>query len=73
MIIAPVVREEAGKTLVLTHDFVLGQDIEIEADCVALSTGLVANAETTNKLARLFNLPKTEDGFFLEDHVSSNH
>ena len=65
----PVVREEAGKTLVLTHDFVLGQDIEIEADCVALSTGLVANAETTNKLARLFDLPKTEDGFFLEDHV----
>nr|WP_319394521.1 FAD-dependent oxidoreductase [uncultured Desulfobacter sp.] len=65
----PVVREEAGKTIVRTHDFVLGQDIEIEADCVALSTGLVANAETTNELARLFDLPKTDDGFFLEDHV----
>ena len=65
----PVVREEAGKTIVQTHDFVLGQDIEIEADCVALSTGLVANAETTGELTRLFNLPKTEDGFFLEDHV----
>nr|WP_321398344.1 FAD-dependent oxidoreductase [uncultured Desulfobacter sp.] len=65
----PVVREDAGKTIVRTHDFVLGQDIEIEADCVALSTGLVANAETTNELARLFDLPKTEDGFFLEDHV----
>jgi len=65
----PVVREEADKTIVRTHDFVLGQDIEIEADCVALSTGLVANADTTGELARLFNLPKTEDGFFLEDHV----
>jgi heterodisulfide reductase subunit A len=65
----PVVREEAGKTIVRTHDFVLGQDIEIEADCVALSTGLVANAETTNELSHLFDLPKTEDGFFLEDHV----
>jgi heterodisulfide reductase subunit A len=65
----PVVRDEAGKTIVRTHDFVLGQDIEIEADCVALSTGLVANAETTNELSHLFDLPKTEDGFFLEDHV----
>ncbi|PIE62371.1 MAG: heterodisulfide reductase subunit A, partial [Desulfobacter postgatei] len=65
----PVVREEEGKTIVRTHDFVLGQDIDIEADCVALSTGLVANEETTGELARLFNLPKTEDGFFLEDHV----
>jgi len=65
----PVVREDAGKTIVRTHDFVLGQDIDIEADCVALSTGLVANADTTGELARLFNLPKTEDGFFLEDHV----
>ncbi|MDX9964834.1 FAD-dependent oxidoreductase [Desulfobacter postgatei] len=65
----PVVREEAGKTIVRTHDFILGQDIDIEADCVALSTGLVANSDTNKELARLFNLPKTEDGFFLEDHV----
>ena len=33
----PVVREEAGKTIVRAHDFILGQDIDIEADCVALS------------------------------------
>lgn len=65
----PVVREEAGKTIVRTHDFILGQDIDIEADCVALSTGLVANTETNKDLCGLFNLPKTEDGFFLEDHV----
>ncbi|WP_321416038.1 FAD-dependent oxidoreductase [uncultured Desulfobacter sp.] len=65
----PVVREDGGKTIVYAHDFILGQDIEIEADCVALSTGLVANADTTDKLARVFDLPKTEDGFFLEDHV----
>ncbi len=65
----PVVREEAGKTIVRTHDFILGQDIDIEADCVALSTGLVANTDTNKELCGLFNLPKTEDGFFLEDHV----
>ena len=65
----PVVRKEGDKTVVLTHDFVLQQDIEIEADVVALSTDLVANAETTNQLARVFNLPKTEDGFFMEDHI----
>ncbi|MGM0654391.1 MAG: FAD-dependent oxidoreductase [Thermodesulfobacteriota bacterium] len=65
----PVVREEAGKTIVRAHDFILGQDIEIEADCVALSTGFVADADTNNELCKLFHLPKTEDGFFLEDHV----
>ncbi len=65
----PVVREEEGKTIVRAHDFILGQDIDIEADCVALSTGLVADDETTEDLAIMFHLPRTEDGYFLEDHV----
>ena len=64
----PVVRQEDGKTIVRTHDFILGQDLDIEADCVALSTGFIAN-DANADLASVFCLPKTEDGFFLEDHV----
>ncbi|MDD9305089.1 MAG: CoB--CoM heterodisulfide reductase iron-sulfur subunit A family protein [Desulfobacter sp.] len=65
----PVVREEEGKTLVRVHDFILGSDIDIEADCVALSTGFIADDETTEDLAMMFHLPRTEDNYFLEDHV----
>ncbi|WDP88394.1 MAG: CoB--CoM heterodisulfide reductase iron-sulfur subunit A family protein [Desulfobacter sp.] len=65
----PVVKEEEGKTTVLTHDFILGADVEIEADCVVLSTGLIADDETTEDLAITFHLPRTEDGYFQEDHV----
>ncbi|MCG8638079.1 MAG: FAD-dependent oxidoreductase [Desulfobacterales bacterium] len=65
----PQVREEDGKAYVRVHDFILGQEIEIEADCVALSTGLVADDETTEDLAIMFHLPRTTDNYFLEDHV----
>ncbi len=65
----PVVREENGKIFVRTHDFVLGTDVDIEADCVALSTGFVADDQTTSELASIFHLPRTEDGYFQEDHI----
>ncbi len=65
----PVVRQEEGKLYVSVHDFILGQTIEIEADCLALSTGLIADDETTEDLAMMFHLPRTLDNYFLEDHV----
>ncbi len=65
----PVVREEEGKTIVRAHDFILGQDVDIEADCVALSTGFIADDETTEDLAIMFHLPRTADNYFQEDHV----
>jgi len=65
----PVVREEEGRTIVRTHDFILGQDIDIDADCVALSTGFIADDETTEDLAIMFHLPRTADNYFQEDHV----
>jgi heterodisulfide reductase subunit A len=65
----PSVRQEDGKLYVSVHDFILGQTIEIEADCLALSTGLVADDETTEDLAMIFHLPRTLDDYFLEDHV----
>ncbi|MBA3011623.1 MAG: CoB--CoM heterodisulfide reductase iron-sulfur subunit A family protein [Desulfobacula sp.] len=65
----PVVQQEDGKLHVCVHDFILGQKIDIEADCVVLSTGLIADDETTEDLAMIFHLPRTQDHYFLEDHV----
>ncbi len=65
----PEVREEDGGLVVRTHDYVLDSDIDIDADCVVLSTGLIADDENTEDLALMFHLPRTEDHYFLEDHV----
>ena len=34
-----------------------------------MSTGLVADEEATEDLAAIFHIPRTEDGYFLEDHI----
>jgi heterodisulfide reductase subunit A len=65
----PEVRELDGELVVRTHDYVLDSDIDIDADCVVLSTGLIADDENTEDLALMFHLPRTEDNYFLEDHV----
>ncbi|MCP4453064.1 MAG: CoB--CoM heterodisulfide reductase iron-sulfur subunit A family protein, partial [Planctomycetes bacterium] len=65
----PKVREEDGKAYVTVHDFILGADIDIEADCVALSTGLVADDEATEDQDIVFQLHRPADNYFLEDHV----
>ncbi len=65
----PVVNQEDGKLVVRTHDFILGSDIDIEADCVALSTGFIAEDENTEDMAIMFHLPRTLDNYFQEDHV----
>jgi len=65
----PEVRAEDGELVVRTHDYVLDSDIDIDADCVVLSTGLIADDENTEDLALMFHLPRTEDHYFLEDHV----
>ena len=65
----PEVREVDGELVVRAHDYVLDSDIDIDADCVVLSTGLVADDENTEDLALMFHLTRTEDHYFLEDHV----
>jgi heterodisulfide reductase subunit A len=65
----PEVKQADGELVVRTHDYVLDSDIDITADCVVLSTGLIADDENTEDLALMFHLPRTEDNYFLEDHV----
>jgi len=65
----PVVEPEGGKVTVAFNDPILGREIKISADCLALSTGMVADEESTEDLGMIFRLPRTSDGYFLEDHI----
>jgi heterodisulfide reductase subunit A len=63
------VHTEGKKAIVRFKDNILKREIEVDADCLALSTGFIADDETTEDLAAIFHLPRTQDGYFLEDHV----
>ncbi len=65
----PKVNAGADGLSVLFNDPILGMDIEVSADCVALSTGFVADEETTEDLAIMFHLSRSEDNYYLEDHI----
>jgi len=60
----PEVSTEGKVIVVQVDDPSLGGRLEIEADLVVLSTGVVAGAN--NELAKLLSLELTEDGFFKE-------
>lgn len=51
------------------HDPILGRDLTVVADHLCLSTGMVADEDGNNELAMVFKLPRTIDGYYLEDHV----
>jgi heterodisulfide reductase subunit A len=62
--------EAAGEQVALAFtDLVLGREMEISADCLVLSTGLRADDESTEDLGMIFHIPRTSDGYFLENHV----
>ncbi len=53
--------------LVTFKDHVLQRDIQVCADRLVLSAGMVA--EDTDELASILKLPRNEDGYFIEAHV----
>jgi heterodisulfide reductase subunit A len=65
----PEVRADKDGLAVEVYDEVLGRYLEISADALVLSTGLIADDETTEDLSVMFHLPRSDDGYFLEDHV----
>ncbi len=65
----PVVEPDGARVSVSFTDPILGREVKIPADCLALSTGMVADEESTEDLGMIFRLPRTSDGYFLEDHV----
>jgi heterodisulfide reductase subunit A len=65
----PEVEAAGDQVAVRFTDPVLGRPVEVTADRLALSTGLLADDETTEDLAAIFHVNRTEDGHFLEEHV----
>jgi heterodisulfide reductase subunit A len=65
----PGVEAEGDRVTVRFTDPILGREIQVGADMLALSTGFVADEEDTEDLAMIFHLPRTDDGYFLEEHV----
>ena len=59
--------EEKGKLIVLVEDTLIGSQRRIPVDMVILSTALEPQADV-EEVARLFNISRSADGFFLERH-----
>jgi heterodisulfide reductase subunit A len=66
---APVVSAAGDRVEVTYYDTILSSSVTVTADSLCLSTGMVADTDSTEELAMIFKLPRTSDGYFLEDHV----
>lgn len=65
----PAVKANGQGVTVSFRDPIVGRQIQLPADCLALSTGFIADEESTEDLGTIFRLPRTQDDYFLEDHV----
>jgi len=64
----PRVEAAGDKLKVTVLDPVLGQELELEADLVALAAAVVP-AESSKNIGQLFKVSNNPDGFFQEAHV----
>ncbi|HYQ59864.1 MAG TPA: FAD-dependent oxidoreductase, partial [Desulfatiglandales bacterium] len=60
----PKVDLENGRPTLMVRDPILGRDIVVKPDVLALSTGIIPNEGPS--LGRLFGVETNQDGFFLE-------
>jgi len=65
----PDVAADGEQVIVTFKDLLLGRNIAVTTDALVLSTGLIADDEDTEDLAAIFNLSRTADSYFLEDHI----
>jgi heterodisulfide reductase subunit A-like polyferredoxin len=63
----PDVQSSSEGMLVTVKDHILQQDIEIRADLLALSAGMVA--EDTDEVSQIMKLNRNPEGYFIEAHV----
>jgi heterodisulfide reductase subunit A-like polyferredoxin len=63
----PVVESSESGVVVTFKDHILGSTLEVGADLLALSAGMVA--EDTEELASIVKLARTPEGHFMEAHV----
>ncbi|NWF77191.1 MAG: CoB--CoM heterodisulfide reductase iron-sulfur subunit A family protein [Chloroflexi bacterium] len=60
--------EEKGKLIVVGEDTLLGKIVRVPVDMVILCSALEARSDAEN-LAKIFNINRRADGFFLERHI----
>ena len=65
----PAVKPNGGGLTVTFYDFILGDEVEMAVDLVALAEGAWPDADGNKKLAEMLKVPLTADGFFLEAHM----
>ncbi|HMK66669.1 MAG TPA: FAD-dependent oxidoreductase, partial [Thermodesulfobacteriota bacterium] len=65
----PQVQEAGPQVEVSFKEPILGRTLTVTADALLLSTGFVSDDETTEDLEAVFKIPRTPDGYFLEDHI----
>ena len=65
----PVVTPAGNKVKVKWYDIILGEDVELEVDLVALAQGTWPDITANKELAEMLKVPLTADGFFLEAHM----
>ncbi|MFP4196263.1 MAG: FAD-dependent oxidoreductase [Methanomassiliicoccales archaeon] len=63
----PEMAEEDGKLVLTANDIILGEQVSVTADLVALSTGIRPHEDNEN-LAQMLKIPISKDGFFMEAH-----
>ncbi len=64
----PEVARRDGKLAVTVEERILGRKVELEADLVVLSTGIVPEP-AAEELARQLKVPLNQDRYFLEAHM----
>ena len=62
----PEVREDEGRISVSFPDRILGEKVVLEPDLLVLSVGIIPSR--VEGLSKIFKIPLTSDGFFLEAH-----
>jgi heterodisulfide reductase subunit A2 len=60
--------EEKGKLVVICENTLLGEVLRVPVDMVILCTALEPRSDA-EKLARLLNINRRQDGFFMETHL----
>ena len=65
----PAVEADEDKVTVTFNEPILGIKASVTADILCLSTGFISDDESTEDLGFIFHLQRTDDGYFLEDHI----
>lgn len=64
----PVAATEGDQLTVTARDHVLGMDLKFDTDLLVLASAIVPR-EASADLAKMYQVPVSEDGFFMEAHV----